>query len=361
MSETGIAMPTVHSRVHRSAAGMVGDTPVLRIAAGPDRGYWAKLEGENPGGIKDRAALHLVRAARQRGLLAPGAPIVESSSGTFGLGLALAAGDHGHPLWIVADPGLEPSVRRLLAAYGAIVDIVTAPDPRGGWQEARRRRVAEILADRPGAWCPDQYHNPDITGAYAPLARELAAQLGRVDVLVCAVGTGGHSAGIHRELSRHSPGVRLVGVDACGSTIFGQPARRRLMRGLGSSIHPRNVAYPRFSEIHWVPASAAVRTSRALARSSFGSGGWSVGAVALVADWLARTHPRETSIVAAFPDGVHRYADTVFNDDYCRAHGLLDQPVPEGPVTLTDPLAEEAVAWSRCATVVDPVAKGAGR
>lgn len=338
---------------------LIGNTPVLRIGAGftpGPRGFWAKLEGANPGGIKDRPAFHMVRRARERGDLAPGAPIVESTSGTLGLGLALTAMALGHPLTVVTDPGMEPSMVRLLTAYGATVDLVEAPHPDGGWQEARRQRVRDLLDQSSGSWCPDQYHNPDNVAAYEDLALELACQVGRIDVLVCAVGTGGHSAGIYAVLRRLYPGVRLVGVDATGSTIFGQPARPRLMRGLGSSIHPRNVAYESFSEVHWVPAAAAVATARRLARTSYATGGWSVGAVALVADWIARTAPEHERIVAVFPDGPHRYADTVFNDDYCRANDLLGAPAPAEPETIADPARCEATGWTRTEHVVDPLA-----
>lgn len=114
---------------------LVGNTPVVWT---PDAcwessgGFWAKLEGHNPGGIKDRPGLHLIRRARERGELAPGAPIVESTSGTLGLGLALAGVVYQHPVTLVIDPGMEPLMRHLLAAYGARVDVVERPHPTGG-------------------------------------------------------------------------------------------------------------------------------------------------------------------------------------------------------------------------------------
>lgn len=114
-------------------------------------------------------------------------------------------------------------MERMLAAHRAELHIVDLPHPEGGWQEARRQKVTELLGQYPGSWCPDQYHNPDNVAAYGPLADELADQLGDVDILVCAVGTGGHSAYIARGLRQHTPGLRLVGVDTIGSTIFGQP------------------------------------------------------------------------------------------------------------------------------------------
>ncbi|MFG3497078.1 PLP-dependent cysteine synthase family protein [Streptomyces sp. NPDC047928] len=339
-------------------SGLVGNTPVLRISeplAPAGRGFWAKLEGFNPGGIKDRPGLHMVERARARGELRPGGRIVESTSGTLGLGLALAGMVHGHPVSLVTDPGLEPSMTRLLSAYGARVDVVGEPHPEGGWQQARRDRVTELLARHPGAWCPDQYNNPDNTTAYTPLALELAAQLGHVDVLVCSVGTGGHSAGVSRVLRQLYPELRVVGVDTVGSTIFGQPARSRLMRGLGSSIYPGNVAYDTFGEVHWVAPAEAVWTCRRLASSHYATGGWSVGAVALVAGWLARTLPAGTRIAAVFPDGPQRYLGTVYDDEYCAAHGLLGAPPAEDPDEIALPGDKEVTRWTRCTRVVDPL------
>lgn len=340
-----------------TVAGAVGNTPVLWIdhpPAGGGRGFWAKLEAYNPGGMKDRPALHMVEQARRRGELRAGEPVIESTSGTLGLGLALAGIAYGHPVTLVTDPGLEPIMRRLLTAHGARIDIVTHPHPTGGWQQARRERVAELLATHDGAYCPDQYHNPDNVSGYASLALELAAQLGRIDTLVCSVGTGGHSAGVARVLRDYFPQLRLVGVDTVGSTIFGQPPRTRLMRGLGSSIHPRNVDYSAFDEVHWVAPDEAVHAARQLAASQYTTGGWSVGAVGLVAGWLARTEDADNRIAAVFPDGPERYFDTVFNDDYCHRHGLLAAGPPDEPDLIDDPAEREVTRWTRCRRVVDP-------
>ncbi|MFI5498330.1 PLP-dependent cysteine synthase family protein [Nocardia asteroides] len=346
-------VPAIADRPH----ALVGNTPVMWVGAplaAADRGFWAKLEGFNPGGMKDRPALHMVREAEQRGELLPGARIVESSSGTLGLGLALAGLVHGHPVTVVTDPGLEPIVARMLTAFGARVDLVERPHATGGWQQARRDRVAELLAGEPTAWCPDQYSNPDAADGYAGLAAELIEQLGRIDVLVCAVGTGGHSAGVARELRRHHPRLRLIGVDTVASTIFGQPAGPRLMRGLGSNIHPANVDYGAFDEIHWVAPAEAVWACRTLAATHYATGGWSVGAVALVAGWAARTATARTRIAAIFPDGPHRYFDTVYNDAYCHEHGLLSGPPATEPATIGHPAERVVESWTRCATVVDP-------
>ncbi|MEU9885902.1 PLP-dependent cysteine synthase family protein [Sphaerisporangium sp. NPDC051011] len=347
VASTVVASPTI--------AHLVGNTPVHRISVPftpAERGFWAKLEGANPGGIKDRAALHIIERARMRGELTPGAMIVESTSGTFGLGLALAAITHGHPLTVVSDPGMEAIVERLLTAYGARVETVTAPHPDGGWQRARLDRVRELLSVHPGAYCPSQYDNPDNVDAYAALAGELINQIGRIDVLVCSVGTGGHSAGIAKVLRRLYPDMRLIGVDSIGSTVFGQPARPRLMRGLGSSIHPRNVAHRWFDEVHWVAPHEAVWASRTLAATHYTTGGWSVGAVTVVAAWYARTLAVGTRVVAVFPDGPARYYTSVFDDAYCAAHDLLDRPPGDEPDEIEHPGEAEVTHWTRCTRVV---------
>ncbi|WP_425296337.1 PLP-dependent cysteine synthase family protein [Nocardia asiatica] len=341
----------------RYPQSLIGNTPVLWVGAplAPEgRGFWAKLEGFNPGGMKDRPALHMVRKAEQRGDLAPGARIIESTSGTLGLGLALAGIATHHPVTVVTDPGLEPIVARMLTAYGTQVDVVAEAHPSGGWQQARRDRVAELLAGEPDAWCPDQYSNPDNVDGYESLALELVEQLGAVDVLVCAVGTGGHSAGVARVLRRFNPEMKLIGVDTVASTIFGQPAGPRLMRGLGSSIYPINVDYDAFDEVHWVAPSEAVWACRTLAATHHATGGWSVGAVALVAGWAARTHDTDTRIAAVFPDGPHRYFDTIYNDAYCDEHGLLDADPPVEPDTITHPAERVVRSWTRTTTVIDP-------
>ena len=340
-------------------AGIVGNTPTLWVGdglhgAGSGRGYWAKLEGNNPGGIKDRTALHMVRCARDRGDLRPRARIVDASSGAMGLGLSLAGIVYNHPVTVVTDPGTEPLVVRLLKSQGADVDMVATPHPVGGWQQARKDRVQQLLAADPDAWCPDQYTNPDNADAYARLAHELIADIGRVDVLVVSVGTGGHSAGISRVLRSRYPDLLVVGVDSIRSTISGQPAGKRLMRGQGSSIRPGNVDYSIFDEVHWVAPGEAVWTCRRLASTAATTGGWSVGAVGLVADWVARTQPEWIRVAAVFPDGPHRYWDTVFSDDYCKLNGLSDVTPADHPDELAHPAAAVPARWARCTTVIDP-------
>ncbi|MFG3619418.1 PLP-dependent cysteine synthase family protein [Nocardia sp. NPDC047654] len=334
--------------------GLVGGTPVIPIPAGAGS-YLAKLEAASIAGMKARAAVSMLSAARARGDLAPGATVIESTSGTLGLGLVLAGKALGHPVVLVVDDELEPEMRALFTAFGVGLEVVCDPHPEGGWQRARLDRLAELLDATPGAYWPDQYDNPDNAAGYADMAHELLEQVGHADVLVAGIGSGGHCAGLTRVLRAHWPGLRVIGVDSVGSRIFGQPARPRLMRGLGSSILPRNVAYDDFDEVHWVGPSEAVASCRALAAAAGVAGGWSTGATALVAGWITRREPG-VRVLTVFPDGPHRYLRSIYDDGWCRRNGLLRSTITE-PVELSAPDAEEAHGWARCAVVRDPLGK----
>lgn len=331
---------------------LLGRTPLARISTPlphPHPGFWAKLEGLGAGGMKARSAVAMLRGAHERGELRPGATVVESTSGTLGIGLAFAGQALGHPVVLVGDAELEPSMRQLLHSYGARLELVDRPARHGGWQAARLARLRTLLGQLPDAYWPDQYNNPDNAAGYRAMAQEITAELDHLDVLVCSVGTGGHSAGLAEPLRRRWPALRIIGVDSVGSTIFGQPARPRLMRGLGSSIHPRNVAHQAFDEIHWVGPAEAVDACRRLARGAFVSGGWSTGAVALVAAWAARVQPG-AAVATVFPDGPHRYLGTVYDDGFCHRHGLEPERAVLRPIEIPHPAAVEVAGWARCRT-----------
>jgi cysteine synthase A len=183
------SLNNAHAHSTRShLTGLVGNPPLLRISepfTPPGRGFWAKLEGFNPSGIKDRPGLHMVERARACGGPRPGGRIIESTSGTLGPGLALAGLVYGHPATLVT---ARPRTVHDQAPHGLRCrGRPRRRPPTGGRQQARRDRVRHLLARQPDSWCPDQYNNPDNTSAYTPLAVELAADLHHIDVLVCSV------------------------------------------------------------------------------------------------------------------------------------------------------------------------------
>ncbi|AII10730.1 PLP-dependent cysteine synthase family protein [Rhodococcus opacus] len=336
----------------------VGHSPLVRIdtpVPQPHPGYFAKIESLGFGGLKARSALSMLVGARRRGELRDGARIVESTSGTLGVGLAYVAQPLGHPVTLVVDRELEPPMRNLLRALGATLEIVERPHPTGGWQQARLDALHRLLAEHEDAYWPNQYDNPDNAAGYHGLADEIVANLAahgieQAEVLVCSVGTGGHSSGVGDRLRQVWPDLRIIGVDALGSTIFGQPATHRVMRGLGSSVHPGNVRYEMFDEVHWVGPREAVHACRGLARGGFHTGGWSTGAAATVAGWAAARWAG--TVVTIFPDGPDRYLRTIFDDDWCHRHRLLDPP-RASPHEIDD-CHDPTACWTRCQTVRSP-------
>lgn len=287
----------------------VGHTPVVRLrTARSDVTVAAKLELQNLFAMKDRVARQVVLEARANGVLAPGAPIIESSSGTMALGLALAGHALGHPVHIVTDPRIDAITRAKLTALGCSVHVVEAMTANG-WQSARLERLAALRAEYPGAFWPRQYSNPQNPLAYAALADELVADLGRVDVLVGAVGSGGSLCGTARALRRalkaagSSGPLRVIGVDAVGSVLFGQPDQPgRRQSGIGNSLIPANLDYAEIDEIHWLNDREAFVATRELAQEEGLFAGNSSGSVYRVLRHLADTVAPGTRVVGIFPD-----------------------------------------------------------
>lgn len=337
----------------------IGHTPVVRLRIGPPTAaVYAKLEMQNVFAMKDRVAQRVVLEARASGLLRPGAPILESSSGTMALGLALAGTLLGHPVHIVTDPRIDPVTLAKLRSLGCAVHVVDAMTANG-WQSARLTRLADLMADHPGAFCPRQYYNPQNPLAYEALAAELVADLGRVDVLVGAVGSGGSLCGTARALRRAQRAagvtdpVRVIGVDAVGSVLFGQPDRpARLQSGLGNSLLPGNIDYAQIDEVHWLNDHEAFAATRDLAHNECLFAGNSSGSVYQVLRHLAVTLDEGTTAVGIFPDRGDRYVDTIYSDDYWDRTDLRSLPLGEQPEEVV--YGTEVTQWSRATVPSTP-------
>ena len=290
-------------------------------------------------------ARHILDRARKDGLLEPGTVVIESTSGTFGLALAMECRLRGRPLVLVSDPAVDPALRRRMRDLGAAVDIVAEPAAVGGYQRARLDRLAELSARHPRHFLPAQYSNPENPGAYALLADELAATLGWVDIVVGPVGSGGSMcgtvAGLRDLLGRD---VRAVAVDTPGSVLFGQRDAPRRIRGLGNSLMPPNLDHTVFDEVHWVSDREGFAATRALHRRHALYMGPTSGAAWMVAQWRARLEP-DARVVVLLPDEGHRYQNTVYDDNWLRRHGLRLRRLPSRPVEVDTP-DDGAPEWS---------------
>ncbi len=283
-------------------------------------------------------ARFIVRKALEEGELAPGGLIAETTSGTFGLALAMVARLRGHPLTLVSDPAIDPPLQRRLEDLGATVHIVREAGPTGGFQQARLAVLERILAENPGSFCPRQYSNPHNPGSYAPCAEQLAHAAGAIDCLIGTVGSGGSVCGISSYLRLLFPELEVIGVDTHRSVLFGQSdaGSGRALRGLGNSLMPPNVDHTAFDLVHWVGAAEAFQATRRLHREHALFMGPTSGAAYLVADWWARENPGRLGAVI-FPDEGYRYQDTVYDNAWLAEKGLLRDTLPAGPVEWDRP------------------------
>ncbi|MGW4642231.1 PLP-dependent cysteine synthase family protein [Sphaerisporangium sp. NPDC004334] len=331
--------------LHNNVIDAIGHTPLVSLDLGGATVY-AKLELQNLFAMKDRVARQIILSARESGELAPGAAIVESSSGTMALGVALVGTALGHPVHIVTDPRIDPITLAKLRFLGCSVHIVDKMTSHG-WQSARLERLELLRAELPGSFWPRQYSNPDNPRAYATLAAELLADLGHIDVLVGAVGSGGSLCGTSRALRETLPELWTVGVDCVGSVIFGQPdLPGRLQSGLGNSLVPDNVDHSLIDEVHWLNDREAFQATADLAAEQQIFGGNTAGSVYGVLRHLARREGPGTRIVGIMPDRGDRYCATVYDEGHWLEKDLHGMPVADAPVEVD--ASQTVTTWSNC-------------
>ncbi|HEX6967243.1 MAG TPA: pyridoxal-phosphate dependent enzyme [Micromonosporaceae bacterium] len=290
-------------------------------------------------------ARHILRRAVTDGRLGPNTVIVETTSGTFGLALAMQAALLDRRLILVSDPVIDDNLYRRLRDLGARIEICPKPAAVGGYQEARLRRLAQIRADHPDSFCPEQYSNPDNPASYHIVAEHLLATLGHVDCLVGPVGSGGSMCGTVTALRASGEDVHAVAVDTGHSVLFGQPDGPRQLRGLGNSLLPGNLDHRTFDEVHWCSAAEAYAATRELHRRTALFQGPTSGAAYLVARWWAENNP-DARCVVMLPDEGYRYQHTVYDDRWLAANGHTGSGLPAAPIRVDDP-TEPTSQWSR--------------
>lgn len=290
-------------------------------------------------------AKFIVDSALASGELEKNGTVIETTSGTFGLALAIACRLRGLRFVMVSDPVVEPSLKRRIEDLGATVDIVATPAREGGFQQARLERLHELRRAHQGSFWPCQYDNAKNAGAYAAFSELLTTALGQVDCVVGTVGSGGSMCGTVSHLRSVFPHVRAIGVDTFGSILFGQPDAKRTLRGLGNSLHPRNLDHAVFDEVHWIDAASAFAATRSLHRQHGLYMGPTSGAAYWVARWYSQQHPSARTVVLLADEG-YRYENTVYDDDWLRREGLLVAQPPLVPEEADHPRSA-CGAWAR--------------
>jgi cysteine synthase A len=227
----------------RSILETIGNTPHVRVNRlfGPHAEVWIKLERANPGGsIKDRIGVAMIEDAEQRGVLQPGGTIVEPTSGNTGIGLAMAAAVKGYRLVLVMPESMSIERRRVMAVYGATVELT----PREQGIKGSIARAEQIAAETPKSWIPQQFENP----ANVEIHRRTTAQEilhdfpDGLDVLITGVGTGGHISGVSQVLKYTFPNLKTFAVEPEKSPVIsgGQHTPHKL-QGIGTGFIPKNV------------------------------------------------------------------------------------------------------------------------
>ncbi|MCX6390450.1 MAG: cysteine synthase A [Solirubrobacterales bacterium] len=297
-------------------ASLVGATPIVqlsRIAPEVDAQLFGKIESGNPGGsVKDRIGVAMVEAAERDGLIEPGrTTIVEATSGNTGIALAFICAAKGYELILTLPQGMTRERETLLALYGARVEVV---ESMGGMDEAVK--AAELVASAPEVWMPRQFSNPaNPLAHFETTGPEIWADLeGKVDVLVCGVGTGGTVTGAGGFLKQQNPKLHLVAVEPAGSPVLsgGRPGAHRI-QGIGAGFVPEVLDRELLDEVITVSDEDAIETAWLAAQREGVLVGMSCGAALWGAIEVAqRPESKGKRIAVVLPDSGERYASAPY-------------------------------------------------
>ncbi|WP_018665732.1 cysteine synthase A [Bacteroides gallinarum] len=304
-------------KIARHLTDLVGNTPLLELNNyGRNKELKArviaKLEYFNPAGsVKDRVALAMIEDAEAKGLLKPGATIIEPTSGNTGVGLAFVAAAKGYRLVLTMPDTMSTERRSLLKALGA--ELVLTPG--AGGMKGAIARAEELQAATPGSLILQQFDNAANPAVHeCTTGQEIWRDTdGKVDIFVAGVGTGGTVSGVGAALKKHNPAVKIVAVEPEDSPVLlgGQPGAHKI-QGIGAGFVPRNYNSTVVDEIMQVSNDDAIRTGRELAKYEGLLVGISSGAAVNAAIRLAQLPENEgKNIVVLLPDTGERYLSTL--------------------------------------------------
>ena len=305
------------TKIAKQLTQLIGKTPLLELnkfsaQKGLEKPIVAKVEYFNPGGsVKDRIALAMIEDAEKKGLLKPGATIIEPTSGNTGVGLALVSAVKGYKLILTMPETMSIERRNLVKAYGAEVRLTSGKDGMPG-----AIRAAQELRDSiPGSIILPQFENgANPEKHYLTTGQEIWEDTdGKVDIFVAGVGTGGTISGVAKALKEKNPAVKVIAVEPASSPVLsgGQSGPHKI-QGIGAGFVPKTYSSELIDEVLPVENDWAILTGRQLAQQEGLLVGISSGAAAFAAAEVAkRPENKGKNIVVLLPDTGERYLSTV--------------------------------------------------
>ena len=304
------------AKIVKKLTDLVGNTPLMELSGycgkyGMEQNIIAKLEAFNPAGsVKDRVALSMIEDAEARGVLKPGATIIEPTSGNTGVGLAMVSTIKGYHLILTMPETMSLERRNLLKALGAQIVLT---DGLGG-MAASIAKAEELRDSIPGSVILQQFENPANAAVHERTTGEEIWKDtdGEVAAFVAGVGTGGTICGVARALKKHNPKIHIVAVEPAASPVLegGEAAPHRI-QGIGANFIPKLYDASVVDEVISVPDDEAIRAGRELASTEGLLAGISSGAAVYAARLLAgRPEFKNKKIVALLPDTGERYLST---------------------------------------------------
>jgi cystathionine beta-synthase len=330
--------------------GTIGDTPLVklnRVIKGVDALVLAKVETFNPGNsVKDRMAVKMIADAEADGRLKPGGTIVEGTSGNTGMGLALVAIIKGYKLICVMSDKQSKEKMDILRAVGAKVVVcptdVEPTDPRSYYSVSRR-----LAEETPNSWYVNQYDNPsNATAHYESTGPEIWEQTeGKITHFIVGVGTGGTISGVGKYLKEKNPDIKIWGIDTYGSVfkkyhetgVFDEnEIYPYITEGIGEDILPLNVDFSLIDGFTKVTDKDAAVYTRRIALEEGIFVGNSAGAAIKGLLQLKNHFKPEDVVVVLFHDSGSRYVGKMFNDDWMRERGFLEEEIKKAEDVIKD-------------------------